>query len=168
MIELDLNSIIFIPTHDPPHRSTPDVSTKNRIEMTRKATAPNDKFEVSELERDLGGPSYTIKTIEHLKDRYPEDELHWVIGADELVDFREWHEWKKLLDACQIIGMNRPGFDLNSIADPVKNAVKFVRIPAIEISSTEIRQRLRRGRPIQYLLPESVRITIRNRGHYTQ
>lgn len=189
---LKLDRILFIPSSLPPHKLEEDVpSAFQRMEMVRLATSGNAHFEPSDLELKRGGTSYTIDTIEALRQAWPGAELFFITGLDTFLEIQTWHEWKKLLTLCSFVALSRQGYrfaDLMKI-DFMKNAEKeligldrgelmqaIVRsgafticlemIPLYDISSTDIRGRVKEGASIKYLLPESVEIYIMKKGLY--
>jgi len=167
MLEVSLDRVLFVPTHNPPHKPSPEVDASHRIRMTEIALRKDERMTVSRVELEREGPSYTIDTIEVLRDEYPDDRLFLMIGGDELVQFKEWRNWESILRQSELIGMNRPGTDENRAADrDVMDNAQFVEIPEIEISSTLVRKRLRSGQPVDYFLPESVREYIREHQLY--
>ena len=162
-----LRAVIFVPNRHPPHKDPHDVSEpEHRYLMTFLATATNPRFAVSRMEIDRPGPSYTIDTIKELRRHYPEDDLYYITGADALEQILrgEWRETAALLGLCRFIAANRPGYRLDpeqwsTIAAPFRahlHNVHMMEIPAMAISSTDIRSRVRDGRPIRYLVPEAV------------
>lgn len=155
--QLHLDKILFIPSARPAHKSRNSiVVATHRVEMTRRAIAENPHFELSEIEVRRKGKSYTIDTLEQLKNLYPNDELFLVIGADELIDFHTWKSPESILKACQVVVMNRPGCDISHVANDLIRKVVFVGVPHIEISSTDIRAKVRQGKSIRYLVPAEV------------
>jgi len=163
----DLRTVIFVPNRHPPHKIPRDVSApEHRYLMTFLATATNPRFSVSRIEIDRPGPSYTVDTIRELRREYPQDDLYYITGADALEQILrgEWHETAELLRLCRFIAANRPGYRLDpeqwsSVAEPLRanlHHVHMMEIPAMAISSTDIRARVREGRPIRYLVPEAV------------
>jgi len=155
--QLHLDKILFIPSARPPHKSRNSiVAATHRVEMTRRAIAENPYFELSEIEIRRKGKSYTIDTLEQLKTLYPQDELFLIIGADELIDFHTWRYPDKILQFCQVVVINRPGFDISQVANDIIRKVVFAEVPNIEISSTEIREKVRLGKSIRYLVPAQI------------
>ena len=162
-----LSAVIFVPNRHPPHKDPRDVSQpEDRYLMTFLATVTNPRFSVSRLEIERPGPSYTVDTIQELRRRYPNDDLYYITGADALEQILrgEWRETATLLGLCRFIAANRPGYHLDretwsSIPEPLRaflDHVHTLEIPAMAISSTDIRARVREGRPIRYLVPEAV------------
>ncbi len=161
-----LNVVIFVPNRHPPHKEPHEVSDpEHRYLMTFLAAATNRHFAVSRTEVDRPGPSYTIDTVRELRRLSPDDELYYITGADALEQILrgEWRDTEQLLGLCQFIGANRPGYRLdleewssNHRRRPYLDNVHTMEIPAMAISSTDIRARVREGRPITYLVPEAV------------
>ncbi|HKV43983.1 MAG TPA: nicotinate-nucleotide adenylyltransferase [bacterium] len=165
--QFGLAQVIFVPNRHPPHKDAHEVSNpEDRYLMTFLATVTNAHFTVSRIEIDRSGPSYTIDTIRELRRTRPEDDLYYITGADALQQILhgEWRETDQLLGLCQFIAASRPGYHVDSsvwssanhrLGERLRN-VHTMEIPAMAISSTDIRARVRDGRPIKYLLPEAV------------
>jgi nicotinate-nucleotide adenylyltransferase len=162
-----LSGVIFVPNRHPPHKEPHDVSDpEHRYLMTFLATVTNPHFTVSRIEIDRPGPSYTIETLRELRRAMSGDELFYITGADALEQILrgEWHDTEQLLGLCQFIGASRPGYRLDPelwssatrrLGAQLRN-IHTIEIPAMAISSTDIRTRVREGRPITYLVPEAV------------
>jgi nicotinate-nucleotide adenylyltransferase len=162
-----LSGVIFVPNRHPPHKEPHEVSEpEHRYLMTILATVTNAHFTVSRIEIDRPGPSYTIDTIRELRRTRPEDDLYYITGADALTQILhgEWREAEQLLGLCQFIASSRPGYHVDPqvwssanhrLGERIRN-VHTMEIPAMAISSTDIRARVRDGRPTKYLLPEPV------------
>lgn len=165
--QFGLSRVIFVPNRHPPHKEPDEVSDpEHRYLMTFLATVTNAHFTVSRIEIDRPGPSYTIDTIRELRRREPDDDLYYITGADALQQILhgEWRETDQLLGLCQFIAASRPGYQLDAsvwssanhrLGERLRN-VHTIENPALAISSTDIRARVRDGRPIKYLLPEAV------------
>ncbi|NLI13416.1 MAG: nicotinate-nucleotide adenylyltransferase [Peptococcaceae bacterium] len=161
---LSLERVIFIPAGSPPHKPGYFISEpRDRYTMTCLAVASNSFFEASTLEVDRPGPSYTIDTIHALKQLYPEHQIYFITGADALLEILTWKAFEELLTICRFVAATRPGYrlselqsKLNQLPGNLKQNILCMEVPALAISSTDIRQRVREGRPIKYLLPESV------------
>lgn len=155
---LGYDKILFVPSARPPHKSQPDmVSAEHRFQMVLIATEDNPTFEVSSIELDREGPSYTIQTIKALRNRYDTaTELAWIIGADSLIEYKIWKDFDGVLEQCTMIATTRPNYDMQLVPSEIRNRVKTYKITGIDISATEIRNRIRNIRSIQYLVPDSV------------
>lgn len=173
--KFELERVIFIPAGHPPHKVKRHVSDQeHRYLMTFLATAPNPFFEVSRIEIDRPGPTYTIDTVRQFKDTYGDDyEFYFITGADAVLEILDWKDAEQLLGLCEFIAATRPGFNnkdikaqLEHIALRYNKQIYSVEVPSLAISSTDIRQRIREGRPIKYLLPESVEYYIKKCGLY--
>lgn len=165
-----LDQVIFVPNRQPPLDKGRTVSpAEDRCAMTELAIASNTHFALSRLELDRPGPSYTIDTLRHFRQTFPDpDALFFITGADAIRDLRRWHEPDALLAACRFAAAARPGIDLDALrADaPLWARVDVLNIPLLDISSTDLRRRVREGRSVKYLLPEVVEAYIRANGLY--
>ncbi len=155
---LGYDRILFIPSARPPHRDSQGIiHPEHRYQMTLLATADNPCFEVSRIELDRTGPSYAIQTIKELQMFYGEkSELAWIIGADSLIEFKIWKGFDELLDICHFIATTRPNYSLDDVPPDLRERVQFFSITGVDISATEIREHLRLGHSIRYLLPQPV------------
>ncbi len=167
-----LDDVVFVPNGRPAHKKAYLVSSpEERYAMTLLATGSNPCFSASRIEIERPGPSYTIDTLREFRRLYPDlDALYFITGADAVLEILTWHEYDKLAAECQFIAVTRPGFvleRLSEIADAsFLDRVHFLPIPRLEISSTDIRKRVREGRSIKYLTPETVETYIRQQGLY--
>jgi nicotinate-nucleotide adenylyltransferase len=143
--------------------------------MTLLATATNPNFTVSRLEVDRPGPSYSIDTIRELRQVYQADALFYITGADAILQVVRgaWEGAAELLTLCQFIAASRPGFPINvddlrrsNVTGQQLSNIHLIEIPALAISSTDIRRRVVDGRPIRYLVPEPVETYIFKHGLY--
>jgi nicotinate-nucleotide adenylyltransferase len=163
---LNLDSIIFIPTGVPPHKKNPAVSAEMRLKMTSIAVENNPKFEVSEIEINRDGPSYTVDTLKTLNTRQPEANLHLLIGADELEEFKDWHCWQEIIKLARLAVINRPGYETKPVDPLLSEKINRVEIPNIQISSSGLRNRVRAQRSIRYFVPEKVSLFIKENELY--
>ena len=175
--EIGLSRVILIPSAHPPHKRSGDLAAADhRLAMTRLAVADEPGFEVSDVELQREGPSYTIDTVESFRRTLgSEAELHWIIGSDSLPELPTWHRVDELVDLCAIVTATRPGYetpDLTHLTGPLSPAqVQRLRdtlcaTPRIDVAATGIRDRVRCGRSIRYLVPEAVRDYIEQHGLY--
>jgi nicotinate-nucleotide adenylyltransferase len=162
----DLDEVVFVPTGQPWQKSERAVSpAEDRYLMTVIATASNPRFSVSRVDVDRGGPTYTIDTLTDLRRQHPDTELFFITGADALAQIVSWRETDKLFRLAHFVGVTRPGYQLAD-ADLPAGAVSLVEVPALAISSTDCRDRVARGRPVWYLVPDGVVQYIEKRGLY--
>ena len=172
--EFGLDKVLFIPAAVPPHKLDQQVTdARHRYLMTVLATTSNPHFDVSSIEMDRPGPSYTIDTIYELRRQYGENtDLFFITGADAIAEIPTWDRIEELLGLCQFIAATRPGFLPN--VDNIKEyfgelgsaRIHRLETPELEISSTNIRDRLKRGFSIKYIVPPAVEDYIYKEGLY--
>jgi nicotinate-nucleotide adenylyltransferase len=152
--------VVFVPTGQPWQKPVGVSPAEDRYLMTVIATASNPDFTVSRLEIDHPGPTYTIETLRQLRSQQPEDtRLFFITGADAVLQILTWKEPDQVLAQAEFIAATRPGFDLDRLVNQVPGAagrVHRMEIPALAISSSDIRARVAGGAPIQYLVPDGV------------
>lgn len=171
---LGLDKVLFIPTGNNPMKTTDgDIDAKFRYEMTKKGTTGNDSFEVLDIELKREGYTYTIDTLEELKRLCPGDEFYFIVGADIVFDIDEWKRADEVLKMVTLVTTFRPGYDQNRLDRRVEELREFygTRIfkmyaPEMDISSSEIRSRVKHGYSIKYLLPDSVEAYIYEKELY--
>ncbi len=161
LVQFALDSVVFVPTGRPWMKQDRVVSpAEDRYLMTVIATASNPRFHVSRVEIDRDGPTYTVDTLRTLAEQHPDAELYFVTGADAMLEILEWKDPGEVLSSAHFIAATRPGYDLarfESMELARKTSVSRMSIPALAISSTDIRERVLDGRPIRYLVPEGVK-----------
>lgn len=162
---LRLDKILFIPSHIPPHKIC-EVSSSARYEMTCIAISDNQSFDISDIELKRGGKSYTVDTLRELRNIFHEVKFYLIVGADEFVEIETWKEPEDILNLSRVVVMPRPGYDLGEVGERFEDRFLSVKIPLIEISSTDIRMRVREGKSIKYLVPPGVEKYIREKGLY--
>ena len=166
-----LDEVVFVPTGQPWMKADRDVTpTEHRYLMTVLATASNPRFTVSRLEIDRGGPTYTVETLQELRRKADgEVDLFFITGADAMLEILQWKDPQEVLELAHVIAATRPGYDLARFEREAPTShpnVSVMQIPALAISSTDIRQRVSTGLPIRYLLPDSVVTYIGKAGLY--
>lgn len=172
--EYNLDKVIFIPAAIPPHKDNDSVTpATHRYIMTVLATYSNPYFEVSPIEMNRPGPSYTIDTIYELVEKYGKDtDFYFITGADTIAEIPTWDRIEELLGLCQFIAATRQGFLPN--VDNIKEyfgelgekRIHRLNTPELEISSTDIRERIKKGISIKYVLPLAVEQYIYKEGLY--
>lgn len=174
---LNLEKVIFLPSARPPHKTPGSLaSADHRKEMVRLAIEQDPIFELSDYDLTRSGPTYTVETIAHFATALgPSAHLHWIIGADSLIEIPTWKSAEKLIDTCRIITAGRPGstnIDWNALAEKLgetrarKLKEGIVETPLIDISSTNIRDRIKEGLPTQNLTPDPVHHYIKENHLY--
>lgn len=162
--QLELDRLVFVPAGVNPHKlqQEPAASPLHRLQMLRAATAGVDRFHCDPLELERAGPSYTVDTAEHYRALWPQARLFLLIGEDNLAKLHTWQRIERLRELVQFVCFGR-ALGEQEAAGP-RNHVRLER--RVDISSTEIRQRIARGLPIHYLVPESVRALIQSNASY--
>lgn len=165
--QFELAEVVFVPTGRPWQKSSYEVSEpEDRYLMTVIATAADPRFSVSRVDLDRDGPTYTVDTLRDLRaQRGPDAAFFFITGADALGAILTWHHHEEVLGLAHLVGVTRPGHRLTDPGLP-PGAVTFLEIPALAISSTDCRDRVRRGASIEYLLPHGVAEYVGKRGLY--
>ena len=151
-----LTEVIFVPTGAPWQKSDREVSpAEHRYLMAVIATASNPRFWVSRVDIDRGGPTYTIDTIRDIGTQRPGAELFFITGADALAQILSWKDAQEALRRARFVGVTRPGYPLSDEHLPT-DSVTLLDVPAMAISSSDCRARVRAGHPVWYLVPDGV------------
>lgn len=174
--QCQLDEVWFVPAAQPPHKQGAVISpVKSRCEMVEFAIAGNSAFRLSSIEIDRAGPSFTVTTLEQLNSEDPSRELFLLIGADSLIDFPHWRQPNRILELATIVAVNRgdrPLPDRSLIravcGDLADTKILGVNMPAIDLSSTDIRRRVSEGRNIRYLVPRAVEAYIHEHRLYAK
>lgn len=160
----ELKQVIFIPAGHPPHKAHEKITeARHRLAMVQLAIQGNSFFVVSDMEIQRPGLSYTINTVRELRKNGHFMDIFFIVGADAILDILSWKQFDELLNTCFFIAAKRPGYRLEKLktkltgltGDQLKRIIAM-EVPSLAISSTDIRARVRMGRPIKYLLPENV------------
>ncbi len=172
--QLGLDRVLLMPVAQPPHKEAPaDPGADVRLELCRLATAGAPHVEVSELEIERGGASYTVDTLRALHERAPEHVLTFIVGGDMAYSLPSWREPEAVLELARLGVAERDGLRREDIAERLErlhsgDRVAFFDMPRIDLSSSAIRERVAAGRPIRYLVPDPVIEAIRSRRLYRQ
>ena len=160
--------MVFVPVGDPWQKADQDVSpASDRLEMVSLAIADNQAFEMSRVDVDREGPTFTIDTLRALAAVLPRADLFFITGADAILEILTWKDPHEALRLATFVAVTRPGHDLAGLRGlGIEERVVILEIPALAISSTDIRARVADGRPIRYLVPAPVEDYIRDRGLY--
>lgn len=166
MDKFSLDQVVFVPTSKQPFKVEEETTpAEHRYLMTVIATASNNRFTVSRADIDRGGVTYTYETMRDLRSLEKDVEWYFITGADALHDILRWKHSEELFDCTHFIGVSRPGHKLRGDGLP-EGKVSLVEVPAMAISSTDVRRRVRKGEPIWYLVPDGVVQYISKYGLY--
>lgn len=150
----DLDEVVFVPTGRPWQKQQV-TDSEHRYLMTVIATASNPRFTVSRVDVDREGPTYTIDTLKDLQAAHPGAELFFITGADAVAQILSWRDHDELWDLAHFVAVSRPGHELSTDGLPSEH-VSQLEIPALSISSTDCRDRVRKAHPVWYLVPDGV------------
>lgn len=159
-----LHALWFVVSpHNPLKESASLLKESHRLHLIRLAIEDEPRFRASDVEFRLPRPSYTIDTMAHLEEKYPDHEFHLIMGSDSFSNIQKWKNYAVLLERYPVIIYTRPGFapDLS-----LSNKLTVVKAPLLDISSTYIREQIRNKHNIRYLVPEVVREDILANGYY--
>jgi nicotinate-nucleotide adenylyltransferase len=168
-----LDQVLFVPNQRQPLKARgPWATGEQRLRMLQLAVESNPAFAVSALELRHEGPSYTIDTLDALREMQPEAALHFMLGTDAANAMATWHAPARILAAYQPLLMARAGWPaldwtvLEGIRSDARSLVRLIEVPRLEIASSEVRERVAQGRSIRYLVPDGVRRMIEDAGLY--
>ena len=169
--QLKLRKLLIIPTFESPHKATKLAPFDERAEMCRRAfSGISDKCEVEicEIERELGGISYTINTLRALKKRYTDARFFLLIGGDMLFSFTEWYKYESILKECEVCAAARGGDNFSEMLEYATEVghIKVLPTNVVDISSTEIREKIQKGGDVSEWITEDVRGYIEEKGLY--
>ncbi|OCA91180.1 nicotinic acid mononucleotide adenylyltransferase [Bacillus sp. FJAT-27225] len=157
-----LDEVWFMPNQEPPHKEkSAGAEDRDRLAMLQLATKGNRLFKIQSIELERPGPSYTADTMDIIKKEYPKDQFYFIIGADMVEYLPKWHRIDELLKKVTFIGVERPGYSMET-----EYEIMSVDVPEINISSSMVRSRLRKGETVNYLVPEEVVRYIRENQLY--
>lgn len=175
MEELELERVLFVPGGIPPHKEASSIVavTEDRVALVEAAIAGNERFVLDLTEVEAGRKMYSHETVSLLKAVHEADEWYFISGADEVSNLLAWKEPDRLLSEAYMVAATRPGHDLSQLDHLAKELENFasivpVQCSRVDISATDIRERLRTGKTARYLVPEAVHEVIRERGLYRE
>ncbi len=160
---LDLEHVLFVPAGDPPHkRGRMKTPVEHRLAMLALATSRDARFVLSRIDIDRPGPHYSHDMVKIVQSQYPDAQLYFVMGGDSLKDFPNWESPEILIELCQLAVMRRPPHEHiypamhRHMLPQLEARVEMIDAPLLEISSTDIAERLRSGKSVKYIVPELV------------
>lgn len=159
--QMHLDKVLFVPSGVPPLKEVSELAgIEDRVEMVRLAIEGNEHFELCDIEAKApaGAKTYTVDTLLALRERYKDEDvkLYLIVGMDQLIELDRWKDPGKLFMLSEVVAINRPGYLVQQIENEYSRQVVYVPIPSIEISSSDIRFRIKENRSIKYLVPETV------------
>lgn len=183
---LKLEEVRLIPCGQPPHREQPVASALQRLSMLRAAVSSQPGFKVDDRELRREGPSYMVDTLASLKKDFPDQTLCLILGWDAFIHLEKWHQWQQLFELANIAVTHRPGWSIEQIKEQTELArlvsertvaadtlsskqagyITFIPVTQLDISSTQIRQQLKQGDRVSFLLPEKVEQLITDQNIY--
>lgn len=162
-VRVNLEKVLFVVALLPPHKLDEDVTpVEHRLAMVRLGIASNPHFEISLVDVDRPGPSFTVDTISMLQEQWgPDSELFFVMGLDSLVEVPTWHQPERLIRLCHLVAVSRPRFEvdmrqLEASVPGISSRVEIIDMPEVDISSSDLQRRVKEGLPIKYQVPEEV------------
>lgn len=170
--QLYLDKVIFIPSGKHPLKDDISISdAEHRLNMARLAFEDDEHFEVSDIEirkAKEGKTNYTVDTLIELYNLYQKDfiKLYLIIGIDNLIDFPRWKDPNKLFLISEVIVMNRPGYLVQDVQDEFARKARYLSVPMLEISSTDIRNRIKENKSVKYILKQEVENYVINNKLY--
>jgi nicotinate-nucleotide adenylyltransferase len=168
--QLGLERVLLVPVHEPPHKGVEsDPGVEHRVELCRRAVAGEERMDVSRVDADVPGPSFTVDTLRRLHADRPGDELTFIVGGDMALSLPSWREPEAILELAELGVAEREGVRRADIAERLAglpDRVRFFDMPRLDISSSLIRRLVGAGRPIRYLVPDAVAAYIGEAGLY--
>ncbi len=169
--QFQLEEVVFVPAGHPWMKAHKELSSReDRYLMATLGTAGNASFSVSPIEIQKNGPTHTVDTLRQMREETPEElDLYFITGADAILELFQWKQPEEALRLAHFIAATRPGYDMSGFANDLAERhlpISVMDVPALAISSTDIRHRVREGRPVRYLLPDTVIAYIEKAGLY--
>ena len=159
-----LDKILFIPARYPPHKSAENVSSEiDRMNMLKLALEGRPEFEISDLELNRNGLSYTVDTLREIRESFLDSEIFFIIGADNISEMEYWHRPEGILELAAVVAFTRTGFESKG---KFSSRIEQYEMTPVDISSTCVRTRVRNKRSIAGLVPEAVERYISEKGLY--
>jgi nicotinate-nucleotide adenylyltransferase len=171
-VAMSLASVVFVPTGNPPHKSYPEMaSAEDRFCMTLLATGGNPFFGATRIETDRQGNSYTAETLQRMRGLYPDAEFYLITGEDAAMDLPMWKDPQEIVSLARLVVVSRPGGfhgRLGELPREIRESIHVLGTALLDISATDIRERVSSGRSARYLLPDDVLAYIYKRGLYAK
>jgi nicotinate-nucleotide adenylyltransferase len=171
-LQLELDRVLFVPVGHAPHRELEgDPGAEVRLELVELAVSDDERFEVSRVELDREGPSYTSDTLRGFAEAAAGDELFLILGGDQAASLPTWHEPEQVLSLATVAVVERSNWSRHAIGIKLSGLrgaerIRYLDMPLIQISSSSVRRRVAEGRPVRYLVPDKVAAYIESNGLY--
>ncbi len=149
---LGLDAVLLVPANEQPLKPAPVASGSDRLAMCQAAVATDPRFRVSDVDLVRGGATYSVDTLGDLRKKHPGADFFFITGADSLATLPRWKDYETLVTLATFVGVTRPGHSLEQLDAPHV----LVQVPALAVSSTDVRDRVRAGSPIRYLVSDAV------------
>jgi nicotinate-nucleotide adenylyltransferase len=171
LAQVGLERVQFVPVHEPPHKAIGvEPGLAHRVEMCRLAVAGDERLDVSLADADVPGPSFTVDTLRRLHERFPGDQLTFIVGGDMALSLPTWREPEAILELAEVAVAEREGVRRIDIIDRLAglraDRISFFDMPRIDVSSSLVRRYIAGGRPIRHLVPNAVERYIADAGLY--
>lgn len=164
-----ISELWILLTPEPPHKTEQVFCDyKYRLKMLQGAFRHMNGVKIKEIEKNLPRPSYTVQTLKYLEKEYPDYNFYLCLGEDSVFNFKKWKNWKQILDFCELLVVSRPSTEDLDLDPDIAEKVHLVDHRPIEISSTDIRNRIAEGRDISDLVPQEVNKIIKKENLYSQ
>ncbi len=162
-----IDELWVVLTPDPPHKAGRELSRYElRKEMLEQAFAGMSRVTITDVETRLPRPSYTIQTVRYLAERYGDYSFYLCIGEDSLVDFERWYKWEEILEHCDLLVARRPNTEINPVNSKISRHAHFIEHSPVEVSSSELREKISRNEEVSNQIPDAVRKTIHKHRLY--
>lgn len=171
LAQLELDRVLLVPVHEPPHKGIEaDPGVAHRVELCRRAVVGEERLEVSLVDAEVPGPSFTVDTLRRLHERCPGDDLTFLVGGDMALSLPSWREPEAILELAELGVAEREGVRRTDIAERLSGfavqRVRFFDMPRLDISSSLIRRYVAAGRPVRHLVPDAVAAYVDEAGLY--
>jgi nicotinate-nucleotide adenylyltransferase len=171
LAQLELDRVLLVPVHEPPHKGVEaDPGVAHRVELCRRAVTGDDRLEVSLVDAEVEGPSFTVDTLRRLHERCPGDDLTFIVGGDMAYSLPTWREPEAILELAELGVAEREGVRRVDIAERLTgfdlSRVRFFDMPRLDVSSSLLRRYVAAGRPVRYLVPDAASAYIDQAGLY--
>lgn len=171
----DVEKVVLMPLGDAPHKDVSKTPARQRYEMVREAVRDNPAFAVSDMEVKRSGKTYTVDTVREIKAINPQIDIYFVMGADELEAIDSWKSPDILFSLCRVIAVSRPGYNTQKLVEKIGEVkekyggeASFLEVPSLDISSSDLRNRIKTGRSVKYLIPREAEEYIEKHDLYKE